>query len=317
VDFLSFLAKLSLKPQDRASKVREVWNSPEEHYEIQGFKIYWETLSEVARYQFEMVSGDPTIDLHSYTVSLVRERQQGVSGKALVLGCLVGPFPPEVAFAESGLFDQVTCLDIADGLLAEQAKATAERGQGRISYKCVDLNTALLDGGPYDLVWSQGTIHHIQALEHLFSQVSRTLSDRGMFVIREYVGSPWIQFSERQARIVNRLMPYIPERFRTTFEGQVCNKLIRPTSEEIRAMDPSESPRSHEIVPLLRKFFNIARLCETGGSLLFPLLGGVAGNYEQSPEGSEFLRLLIGFERVLIEEGILAGDYIFAVATRK
>jgi SAM-dependent methyltransferase len=87
-----------------------------------------------------------------------------------------------------------------------------------------------------------------------------------------------------------------------------------PTERSVRAVDPSEAVRSAEIERLLERHFRIIQRKELGGSILQSLLVGIAGNF-QDPKGERLLELLFAIEDTLIENGDLASDFVYIVAT--
>ena len=65
---------------------------------------------------------------------------------------------------------------------------------------------------------------------------------------------------------------------------------------------------------MLENYLEIVLFRPTGGTLLLPLLNGIAGNFETDEEGGCLLGALIELEKILINRKLLPSDYVFVVA---
>jgi 2-polyprenyl-3-methyl-5-hydroxy-6-metoxy-1,4-benzoquinol methylase len=86
-----------------------------------------------------------------------------------------------------------------------------------------------------------------------------------------------------------------------------------PTARSVRATDPSEAVRSADIVPLLRRYFEVIEHKPLGGSILQFLLAGIAGNF-QNAAGEQLLGMLFSIEDALMASGDLPSDFAYIVA---
>lgn len=89
-----------------------------------------------------------------------------------------------------------------------------------------------------------------------------------------------------------------------------------PTLHSVMAVDPSESIRSAEIVPVLCRYFDIVEFKPMGGAILQFLLADIAGNF-QGEEGEKVLEMLFTVEDTLMAVGDLDSDFAYIVATPK
>lgn len=292
------------------------WDHSRDQYIPAGKKIYWETLGKVARYQFECITGDPGTDILSYVIGVAEKMYTGEKLRCGLIGC-DEITRPEVRFMNSGIFKEILVMDIAAGLLSQQQSLADRQGLSGIRYVCADMNTAMLDENSFDLIFAWGTVHHVDDLPHFFLQVQRALKEGALFIMREYVGPDRIQLSDDQLAITNALLRLIPDRYRQLPDGTLKEQERRVNREELIRNDPSESIHSGEIVPTMKKYLEILRYCPTGGTLLQPLLNGIAGNFESDQEGSDILDAVIGIERALVRAGLLPSDYMFAIAKKR
>ncbi len=313
---LKLLGGVVGKANRNARKTINVWDKSDEVYEIDGFKVYWELLEEVRDYQNQMMTNGK--DELEYYASFFPEDKELSDLTGLIIGCNYGENSPFVAMARSMSFGKLLVVDIAKGLLERQEKITTKMGLNHIiEYRCMDLNKESLMGkNSYDFVYSLGTIHHLKRLEGLFTEISEILREDGIFYLREYIGASYLQYTDKQIQIANRIRETVPDYLKRDRFGNVTNKAWRPSIEEIKAGDPSEAVRSQDIMGLVYKHFEVLACNMTGGTILAPLLHGIAGNFEKGKAGRAILRNLIVLEQVLIEEGVIPSDYVSFVGKR-
>ena len=89
-----------------------------------------------------------------------------------------------------------------------------------------------------------------------------------------------------------------------------------PTARSVQAADPSEAVRSADILPLLRRYFEIVEYKPLGGAILQFLLADIAGNF-QDESGQQLLEMLFVIEDVLMASGDLGSDFAYIVASPK
>jgi 2-polyprenyl-3-methyl-5-hydroxy-6-metoxy-1,4-benzoquinol methylase len=232
-------------------------------------------------------------------------------GRALSLGCGGGQVEREAITL--GLCREIEGVDVSGGAI-ELARQRAEAaGLAGISYRVADLNSILLPSARYDLVIVKQALHHIQALGHVLDQVKGSLRPGGWFLVNEYIGPSRFQWTDLQMEIMNQLLACLPERLRRLGEA-VRERLERATPEQIGAHDPSEAVCSAEIVPLVEARFEVVARRDFGGTLLNPMLEGVITNFDVADENdAAMLRLLIAFEDILLERGVLTSDFAVLV----
>lgn len=145
------------------------------------------------------------------------------------------------------------------------------------------------------------------------------MKPEGLFVLVEYVGPSQFQWTDKQLGIINDLLRILPAKYKNNisipFTVKECAE--RPSLEHMNTLDPSEAIRSAEIVPLLKRHFNIIEKRDFGGTLLNVLLHNIAGNFDEgNAEDIAFLELLSYFERTLVAEEVLPSDFTFIIAKR-
>jgi hypothetical protein len=92
--------------------------------------------------------------------------------------------------------------------------------------------------------------------------------------------------------------------------GRYRLEVLRPGASDVIAADTSEAVRSSEILPLLRRDFEVVEFKGYGGSLLHFLLGGIAGNFVVGdPTADALLGMLFEIEDGMIAAGELQHDF--------
>jgi len=82
--------------------------------------------------------------------------------------------------------------------------------------------------------------------------------------------------------------------------------------------DPSEAIESSRILSSLKRIFKIVESKECGGTILQPLLSGIAYNFlRKDAETERWLRLFFNVENLLLESKEIKSDFIVAVCQRK
>lgn len=245
-------------------------------------------------------------------------------------------------FAPDFVFDYGLSLGCGDGTLERHALALnvcsrfdafdispksieAAKGQSeeqglsdRVNYHVADLNAITLDPNKYDIVFSGMALHHIVNLEHVLSELKKSLKPDGLFVLVEFVGPSQFQWTDKQLRIINEILELLPDRLKVDARsGEIKNQCVRPTVESMNMSDPSEAIRSNDIIPLIHKMWTIVERVDFGGTISHMLLDGVIANFSSSQEDATILRLIGYLDDILIREGVIPSDFTIIVARNR
>lgn len=235
--------------------------------------------------------------------------------KALSLGCGGGALERHALSLDvARRFD---AYDISEGSI-EAAREEAEKaGFGdRVDYAAADLNEIKLEENAYDAVFASMAVHHLENLEGVYEEVKKALKPGGLFIFNEFVGPSQFQWTEAQLRLANELLGSIPKQYRVADNGKVLGVIRRPSIDAMNELDPSESIRSEEIMPILERYFEVVERRDYGGTLLHLVTAaGTIRNYSsEDEEDVALLRRMIEFEKRHIESGELDSDFILVVA---
>jgi SAM-dependent methyltransferase len=184
-----------------------------------------------------------------------------------------------------------------------------------------DLNRVNLPENEYDLVIFFHSLHHIDNVEYVFTEVRKTLKSKGLLLIVDYFGPTRWQWTDKQLAIVNEVLGILPQELRidisksTKAKTFIKNKVVKPQLEDIISFDPSEAIRSSELYSLVKKNFHLVEEKPLGGTLLNLLFENIAGNFdEENININTLICLLQKFEEILIKEEVVQSDFLFLVS---
>ena len=278
---------------------------------------YWMAHPMVRARVNRLASGDPAVDAYNRFAILLRERGMVVPiPRAVSLGCGFGAL--ERGLASEGIIAEIDAYDIAPGAIEEARRLAADAGLGGLRYHVADLETIDFPRGELDVVFAHSSVHHVERLEQLFAKVAAMLKPGGIFHLNEFVGPTRFQWTDAQMIAVNRFLEALPERLRRMPSGRLRPLQARPTIDSMIASDPSESVRSSDIIPVLRQYFDIVDLRETGGALLHLGLGEIAQNFDSdSSEDRAILEDFFAEEDAAMRDGVVGSDFAIITAVAR
>jgi len=240
--------------------------------------------------------------------------------RVLNIGCGAGELDRHLALLNA--FRRLDSWDIAPGVLEIARREAEAAGIRGVTYHQGNVELADIGQGIYDVILFVSSLHHVTRLEAMLDACSRALRPGGHLILNEYVGPNRFAFTPPEVEIMRAVYGLIPARFRRLLvpeaRGTILEEPPLPDPTEVASVDPSESVRSEEILPLLRERFDIVLERDLGGTLLHWLLNGIAGNFRpEDPASLEVLDMLFKIEDALVSAGELDPHFVLAVATPK
>lgn len=255
------------------------------------------------------ISGDPAVPYLQHFLSA--HLPHAPVNRLLSLGCGGGNLERDLIAL--GAADHIDASDVSAGSIELARRLAAEQGLGeRIHYWVADLNRDTLPESAYDAVVIKQALHHFENLEHVYRQIRGSLRPGGLFMFNEFVGPTRFQWTDLQLGHMNRLLGELPKAIRTALP---VVEIRRPLVCDMIALDPSESVRSAELLPLLENEFEILELKPYGGTLLHILLSYLLPVIDwNDPRHIELLRGLMVEEGRLLDAGEIPSDFAYVVA---
>lgn len=235
--------------------------------------------------------------------------------KLKILSLGAGICSHEIKFAASGVFEKVTCVDIADNLLRQAQQHAAAFGLQNMEFLAEDIYKLTFSKGQYDVVLFHSSLHHFSNIAQLLTEkIKYWLAEDGILLIHEYVGPDRLQFESAQIQAINKGLLTIPSKFRLRFKSNMEKKSFTGSGWlRMVLADPTECVESSKILPALRKHFMILEEKPIGGNLLMNILKDIAHHFtnQNNEEANRVLEKLFEMEDDYLQNH--NSDFIFAV----
>ncbi|MBV9201986.1 MAG: class I SAM-dependent methyltransferase [Alphaproteobacteria bacterium] len=263
-----------------------------------------------------LISGDPDCDAYSHLAQMLARRRWPLPiPSAVSLGCGFGGL--ERSLTSRRVVRDIKGYDFSEAAIAEARRLARQQQLRNVSYRVADLERLVLSPISVDAVFAHQSIHHIDGLERLFSQIREALKPHGIFHLHEFVGPNRFQWTKAQLDLVNEYLTSLPPRLRRLPSGAKKPLARRPTVDAMIAADPTEAVRSSEILVVLRSYFTIVDQHQIGGALLHLALGEIAQNFDaDEPEDRAHLERLFALEDRMMAEGVIDSDFVVVTARR-
>ncbi|MDO8649566.1 MAG: class I SAM-dependent methyltransferase [Candidatus Peregrinibacteria bacterium] len=279
---------------------------------MEGDNGYWTNNVIVAEHINTLMTGENTRWLPWLFHSYFGER---TFRSALSVCC--GNGSQELDMYNTGCVEQIHGFDLSPGAIqsARERFSTAGIHDAAFRFQVEDAREFSAPDHSYDLILCAGALHHLRDLESTLANMHSLLSDDGFFVLVEYVGPNYHQWTPLQLSATNSILERIDPLLLRNHQREF---LKRPSRTRMLLSDPSESPRSQEIPHLVRNSFRVVYERAYNGTLihpLHPLLNADLVNVDDE-DFDALVRSVISLEADLIQQGVLSSDFIFMVCRK-
>ena len=275
----------------------------------------WWDIPEVNRRWNFLITGSSDIDQYSYVSSKYLNANHTLVGVSL--GC--GNGNREIRWATACDNLRLYCYDISKDRI-EQARINAGNANvsSQLSFEVGNVHTLELGLRKYDVVLTEGALHHFRSIVTVLDKVRRCLKDEGIFIVNEYIGPSRFQWADSQLEAANRVLHMIPEGYRKKyFGGRIKKKIHRPGRLSMFLNDPSESAESHLIEDSIASQFRVLERKEYGGTLLQLVFKDIAHNFiNEKAETKELLKTIFNIEDKMLKKGEIKSDFVFYICGR-
>lgn len=217
----------------------------------------------------------------------------------------------------AGAPSKIECelVDINDELLKGVREYAKNHNLSIVTNVC-DVNRIKLQEGTYDFVVVQSSLHHFIELEHIFSEVSKSMVEGGdLIVMGEVIGKNGEQLYPETKAVAQKIFDALPPKFR-------YNNYTKKTDTEVPDIDHSknafESIRSEEILPLLLKFFKAKEYVTFDAFLTLLLDFRYGPNYDMNlPLDKSLVETIANLDLYYISNSILKPTCLFGIFSKK
>lgn len=222
----------------------------------------------------------------------------------------------EIEMLRKGYVDHFILVDIAAAGINHAKERATQLGFGdRVTCKLIEPGVSALTEGTYDLVMHVASLHHMDDIGEAIAAALNGLKPGGfLWCANEYVGPNRFGYPKEHVNIVERYYSLLPL---DMCKHQV-QKLVLPTPEEVAAADPSEAPRSEEIVDTFARLAPDFEMTALYGSFAFIIFWGLEHNslYE-TEEGRRLMVEILRIDQALVEANVLPTYFAHLVAHKK
>jgi SAM-dependent methyltransferase len=178
---------------------------------------------------------------------------------------------------------------------------------GSLSYEVADLNRITLPESRYDVVLAWDGLHHIVALDHLMSEIRKTLRAEGVFIFSDHVGIK--PLSRLLGGLLYLFLPtFVPFKIKFKYALGGAGKI----REEMTSRSPFEEATCGQIMDAVRKRFMIRQEIEHTG---VGYRAAIAGDLRwRDAVKHPFLRRLKQLDDWAVRHSLLHGDHVLVVA---
>ena len=207
---------------------------------------------------------------------------------------------------------KIDAFDISEG----QRKKFYDRvydNKIQVDYKIEDCNHLTLEANKYDIIYIQQAYHHLENVDGVAKELNKALRNDGIFLLIDYIGTPFLQRSESQRRVARKIWKELPERLRKNPQGRILKDIYIPNKAHL---SPFEAIKSDEIFDAINNNFSMVKSFVYGG-ILFPLFQGFAQNYTDSIGDELYIKSMWFMDQELIQSGIVEPNFIRAIMRKK
>jgi len=159
----------------------------------------------------------------------------------------------------------------------------------------------------YDLFLCIDILHRIENLEVFLQDIDNSLKNKGIIIALEYIGPANFQCSQKDSEIAGMIL-----------KGLDIPISTEPTVDSTILSDKTNSVNSTNVIPLMKRFFDIVAIRYFGGPLYDLLLNKIVHNLDMNDgKNIEIIKIIVQMEQVLIKERILDNYYACIIAGKK
>ncbi len=306
------------------SQEKDILGEAGKHWDEQFEKLRTGTVTRVRWWEDDTtkrhingILGHPNVtELHGAFHEEIAKRLARKSGlRAISVGCAAGTkemsLMPMTGISKFDLFD-ISPANIQFGKEEAARQGILDRVNLRVG-NALDLNI----GDSYDLVYWNNALHHMPSVSDAIRWSRERLKPGGLLAMDDFVGPNRFQWTNENLSWATKVRQSLPNRFlRNPYapEHQVPREIVRPTPEEVVAIDPSEAMDSERIVSSLLEAFSDCEIIPTGGALYHLALNDIFCNF-QSEDDLVLLRQILMLDQALADHGTTQYAVAFATNT--
>lgn len=264
------------------------WNELEHHTDLAQI---WQSHPLVRAAINTRISGDADIWPTTFLRRVVESEIP--FGQCLSIGCGVGNLERDLL--GQGIVGEITGVDVSSSCVTEANRLASESGHSsRVHYVRADALEILARSRNLDAIFFHESLHHFADPDEAMRLCGEALKPGGLLYLDEYVGP-----SRDEWRLSMMVRPNL-----AYYQLPAAVRRVGRIRPPINHEDPTEAVASSQILPAVRRYFDVELQKGYGGNLLallYPnLLRPVPGDHEGAARfDSAIARLLRSEDRLL------------------
>jgi SAM-dependent methyltransferase len=221
----------------------------------------------------------------------------------------------EAALVESGACARVTGLDGEEQRAQSANAGVPEALREQIRFQQGELPEWAPEE-PLGAVIARSVLHRQHDLDATLDRLAAMLVPGGLVFVDEFVGPARFQWTDAQLEAINRLLACLPDELlvdRGAGDGRLKRSVGRPDAAAHAVSNPDDAVCSDRILECLDVRFERVEVHLYGGAVYHQLFTRIMGNFTAQPE---LVRVLMEFDALLTDTGVLSSDYVWGVWRR-
>lgn len=268
---------------------------------------WWES-PRIRQHYNKLICGESLPDVSAGIVRIIKDRY----GHLLPFkrGISVGGSNgwKETILIQKGIVSEFIVTELSGPLIEEGRRQASVNGLSeRLTFYLGDAFAAYSEGGSFDFVYWDNSLHHMMNVESAVAWSRKVLRDGGLFVMNDFVGPTRMQFSDVMIECATRARQAMPSEFLRNphAPGTALDVKIERCDPKVLAdEDPSECADSGRILQAVHKVFPTAKTILTGGAIYHTALNDALANFnEDDPKDRAILDCLLQIDLMMAERG--------------
>lgn len=167
-----------------------------------------------------------------------------------------GPCGIEISLAEKIISNyHYHCLDLNEQIL-EIGKKQIEKKGLNITVESKDLNFIGLEENKYDIITAFASLHHLTALEEIYTEINSALKPDGILVTVDVITKNGLMMWPETYEIIKRLWSIWPDKFKINHTYFGAPRFTIEYANNDYSQGSFEGIRCQDILPLIPEYFD-------------------------------------------------------------
>lgn len=303
--------------ESKEKQVGAHWSKVSQQNQKLNLRLRWWQSQTIIRHINQKVSGLPLAGFSNGLTHRAKELagNHAPFSRGISVGC--GAAQKEMNLIKQGLVSSFELYELSEHRVKIGRELAKNLGlENKVNFIIGNAFNLITDNECFDFIHWNNSLHHMLDTEAAIKWSYEVLKKGGMFYMDDYVGSNYLQFSEKTKTVASRVRSVMPDKYLVNPrqpEQALSKEVIPLDKSKLIASDPSEAPDSEKIISSINKYFPNAEITFTGGAIYNTALSDMIGNFDETSD-QFVLNLLMIIDELLAELG--ENQYATALAIK-